>query len=72
MDDITCPNCHAVYRVTTVSLIQRDRDSVSCEVCDKILLEWDAAVTYRVSMVKRGQLPQGDVGGEGDERGGRA
>ena len=60
MHEITCAKCQSVYEVITVALMERDKDKVSCEVCGEMLLEWDAAVMYRLSPRRRGQLPEGD------------
>jgi phage FluMu protein Com len=39
--DHKCPHCSVVYQVTILRLPARDQDSANCDVCGKVMAEWN-------------------------------
>jgi len=52
-DDFTCPHCGSVYATTIYRSPTRDRDSATCEVCHKVMHEWNSTSNPRYTIKKR-------------------
>jgi transposase-like protein len=52
--DITCDSCGSVYAVRTLHLPTRDSDKFNCEVCGKLLREWNSAHVPEFQLKTRG------------------
>jgi predicted Zn finger-like uncharacterized protein len=51
-DDFKCPHCGAVYEVTIYRFPAKDRDSVSCTVCEAEMVEWNDTVVPSFKLKK--------------------
>lgn len=49
-----CPHCGSTYEVTETKLTHRDKDSINCQVCGKMLKEWNGAVSYTAKLIEKG------------------
>lgn len=53
-----CKQCGSTYWITSEHIRVRDKDSISCEVCGAVLIEWNEARVYDAKLLKRKDWPQ--------------
>ena len=49
-----CERCASVYRITSMPVLARRRDTLDCEVCGATLLRWTEAIEYYADLLERG------------------
>ena len=50
---ITCTNCGSVYELDFVRTISRDKDSVDCQICGRLLHDWDEAKIWSAKLIEK-------------------
>ena len=50
-----CGKCGSVYELTEHKAIMRDRDSLTCDVCEEEMFSWNGAVYYTSQIIERGK-----------------
>lgn len=53
MEKVTCSNCGSVYELTYTKVMFRDKDSLSCEVCNQVIHRWNEAKIWDAQLVER-------------------
>lgn len=46
-----CPKCGAIYELTEVKTMVRDKDSLECNFCNEILIKWNGASFWIIEKV---------------------
>ena len=64
VSELACARCHSTYRITSMPVPVRRRDSIECQVCDAPLLTWTEPVEHYADLVTRREWrpPSGDPG----------
>lgn len=52
----TCPKCGAVYEVTEVKVMFRDKDSYECD-CGHVMASWNGSRYPQYHLIQRGKAP---------------
>ena len=55
----SCPRCGAIYELTEVKTMVRDKDSLECVFCGEILIKWNGASFWVAEkVIKRPNKPE--------------
>lgn len=52
-EKISCKKCGAIYELSFTKTTQRDRDSISCEICSSVIFRWNEAKIFSAKLVWR-------------------
>lgn len=53
MKNVTCSKCGSVYELTSTKIMFRDKDSLSCDVCNQVIHQWNEAKIWDARLVER-------------------
>jgi predicted Zn finger-like uncharacterized protein len=56
-DQFYCPHCQALYAVTVNRLPTKDHDRAHCEVCKKVMNEWNSTISPSYRLIERNDDP---------------
>lgn len=48
-----CETCGSLYELTSSKLNERDKDSITCDVCGTTIKSWNGAVMWESRLVQR-------------------
>ena len=52
--DIICSECGAKYKLYSMKIPMRDKDSERCEICGATLISWNGAIMYDARLIEKG------------------
>ena len=59
MDRVTCDECGSEHEIVeTVRLPTRYADDIKCEVCGKVIYDYNETQQYEGKLIKRGEWPK--------------
>ena len=48
-----CIKCGSAYWITSSHIPDRDKDTITCEICGEILVEWNEARIFEAKLIRR-------------------
>lgn len=51
-----CENCGSIYELTRTKIFMRDKDSITCQVCDEELYSWNESAFYSAKLIEAKKL----------------
>lgn len=54
--DYTCPNCGSKYKLRKIKIPLRDKDNISCDICNHVLLSWNGGEMWTSTLIEKKEL----------------
>lgn len=65
--EITCPNCGSIYEIRRIKIPVRDKDTITCDVCNQTLKSWNGGEMWVSDLKERKENHKNDASTEKEE-----
>ena len=55
MNITTCEKCGSVYKLTSVNVPMRDKDTIECDICGETIHSWNQAKVWSATLIEKNE-----------------